>query len=237
MSPLSLSHPEWDMSIQSYVLRTNYDEYAVILMKKKSSFGPSTTLKLYGTTGCGTCGQAGSGLGPGSSEKTPPKGPKGPLALRDLPIALAEVPWTSLSSALQRLRPTAQLRAVSPSEGPTTLLPGRRVAILTWKKPRPRSGRRCCLSQLRNSRTALSKPLVKAGQGQWRRCWEGPGGWYWACLQLPELCGWVGGWGAACRLPPMPGPLTACSPPREESGATGGTHRGFPAAGSGDGHP
>uniref|UniRef100_A0A8C5JQK8 Lipocalin/cytosolic fatty-acid binding domain-containing protein n=1 Tax=Junco hyemalis TaxID=40217 RepID=A0A8C5JQK8_JUNHY len=41
-------NPRWDVSIQSYVLRTNYDEYAVILMKKKSSFGPSTTLKLYG---------------------------------------------------------------------------------------------------------------------------------------------------------------------------------------------
>uniref|UniRef100_A0A8B9NQ28 Protein AMBP n=1 Tax=Apteryx owenii TaxID=8824 RepID=A0A8B9NQ28_APTOW len=32
----------------SYVLRTNYEEYAVILIKKKSSFGPTTTLKLYG---------------------------------------------------------------------------------------------------------------------------------------------------------------------------------------------
>ncbi|NXK68824.1 AMBP protein, partial [Sylvietta virens] len=41
-------NPKWDMSIQSYVLRTNYEEYAVILMEKKSSFGPSTTLKLYG---------------------------------------------------------------------------------------------------------------------------------------------------------------------------------------------
>lgn len=49
-----LSHPEWDVSIQSYVLRTNYEEYAVILMKKKSSFGPSTTLKLYGMSGHGT---------------------------------------------------------------------------------------------------------------------------------------------------------------------------------------
>ncbi|NXA18278.1 AMBP protein, partial [Ibidorhyncha struthersii] len=39
---------KWDVSIQSYVLRTNYEEYAVILMKKKSNFGPSTTLKLYG---------------------------------------------------------------------------------------------------------------------------------------------------------------------------------------------
>ncbi|GAB0198321.1 protein AMBP [Grus japonensis] len=41
-------NPKWDVSIRSYVLRTNYEEYAVILMKKKSSFGPSTTLKLYG---------------------------------------------------------------------------------------------------------------------------------------------------------------------------------------------
>ncbi|NXY91692.1 AMBP protein, partial [Alcedo cyanopectus] len=41
-------NPKWDVSIQSYVLRTNYEEYAVILMKKKSTFGPSTTLKLYG---------------------------------------------------------------------------------------------------------------------------------------------------------------------------------------------
>ncbi|NXR71140.1 AMBP protein, partial [Pycnonotus jocosus] len=41
-------NPKWDMSIQSYVLRTNYEEYAVVLIKKKSSFGPSTTLNLYG---------------------------------------------------------------------------------------------------------------------------------------------------------------------------------------------
>uniref|UniRef100_A0A803V0L4 Protein AMBP n=1 Tax=Ficedula albicollis TaxID=59894 RepID=A0A803V0L4_FICAL len=41
-------NPKWHVSIQSYVFRTNYEEYAVILMKKKSSFGPSTTLKLYG---------------------------------------------------------------------------------------------------------------------------------------------------------------------------------------------
>lgn len=52
--PVCLSHPEWHVSIQSYVLRTNYEEYAVILMKKKSSFGPSTTLKLYGMSGHGT---------------------------------------------------------------------------------------------------------------------------------------------------------------------------------------
>lgn len=48
MSFVSLSHPEWDVSIKSYVLRTNYEEYAVILMKKTSNFGPTTTLKLYG---------------------------------------------------------------------------------------------------------------------------------------------------------------------------------------------
>uniref|UniRef100_A0A8B9DT39 Protein AMBP n=1 Tax=Anser cygnoides TaxID=8845 RepID=A0A8B9DT39_ANSCY len=41
-------NPKWDVSIKSYVLRTNYEEYAVILMKKTSSYGPSTTLKLYG---------------------------------------------------------------------------------------------------------------------------------------------------------------------------------------------
>lgn len=94
--------PEWDVSIRSYVLRTNYEEYAVILMKKKSSFGPSTTLKLYGMSGYGTCGRAGSGVGQCSSE-TPPKGSSGPLALRDLTMALEVVPWTSSSSALSHI--------------------------------------------------------------------------------------------------------------------------------------
>lgn len=117
MSPVSLSHPEWDVSIRSYVLRTNYEEYAVILMKKKSSFGPSTTLKLYGTSGYGTCGQAGSGVGQCSSE-TPPKGSSGPLALRDLTVALEVVPWTSSSLALQMLSLMAQLRATSHNECP-----------------------------------------------------------------------------------------------------------------------
>ncbi|NXC19408.1 AMBP protein, partial [Corythaeola cristata] len=99
-------NPKWDVSIQSYVLRTNYEEYAVILMKKKSSFGPSTTLKLYGTSGYGTCGQAGSGVGQCSSE-TPPKGPSGPLALRDLTMALE----LCASFPVQRAR-----RAVLPPE-------------------------------------------------------------------------------------------------------------------------
>ncbi|NXU51211.1 AMBP protein, partial [Turnix velox] len=41
-------NPKWDVSIQSYVLRTNYEEYAVILKKNKNNFGPSIALKLYG---------------------------------------------------------------------------------------------------------------------------------------------------------------------------------------------
>lgn len=57
MSPVLLSHLEWDVSIKSYVLRTNYEEYAVILMKKTSSYGPTTTLKLYGMSGYGTVGK------------------------------------------------------------------------------------------------------------------------------------------------------------------------------------
>lgn len=107
---MSLSHPEWDVSIQSYVLRTNYEEYAVILMKKKSSFGPTTTLKLYGMSGYGTCGRAGSGVGKCGSE-TPPKVP---LALRDLTVVL----WTSSSWALQWVSRMAQLRATSHNEHP-----------------------------------------------------------------------------------------------------------------------
>lgn len=117
MSLVSLSHPEWDVSIRSYVLRTNYEEYAVILLKKESSFGPSTTLKLYGMSGYGTCGQAGSGCSQCSSE-TPPKGSSGPLALRELTMALEVVRWTRSSSAQQRLSLMAQLRATSHNECP-----------------------------------------------------------------------------------------------------------------------
>ncbi|XP_006022745.1 protein AMBP isoform X1 [Alligator sinensis] len=41
-------NPKWEVSIVSYVLHTNYDEYAIMLMEKKSNFGLTTTLKLYG---------------------------------------------------------------------------------------------------------------------------------------------------------------------------------------------
>uniref|UniRef100_A0A8C4Y187 Protein AMBP n=1 Tax=Gopherus evgoodei TaxID=1825980 RepID=A0A8C4Y187_9SAUR len=38
----------WDVTINSYVVHTNYEEYAIILMQKKSSFGLTITAKLYG---------------------------------------------------------------------------------------------------------------------------------------------------------------------------------------------
>lgn len=38
----------WDVTIDSYVVHTNYEEYAIILMQKKSSFGLTITAKLYG---------------------------------------------------------------------------------------------------------------------------------------------------------------------------------------------
>lgn len=117
MSLVSVSPSEWDVSIQSYVLRTNYEEYAVILMKKESSFGPSTTLKLYGMSSYGTSEQTGSGVHQCSSETTP-KGSSGPLTLRDLTIALEMVPWTRSSLALQRWSLMAQLRATSQNEHP-----------------------------------------------------------------------------------------------------------------------
>uniref|UniRef100_A0A6I8PQZ9 Protein AMBP n=1 Tax=Ornithorhynchus anatinus TaxID=9258 RepID=A0A6I8PQZ9_ORNAN len=41
-------HPRWNKTIQSYVVRTNYNEYAIFLSKKTGRFGPSTTIKLYG---------------------------------------------------------------------------------------------------------------------------------------------------------------------------------------------
>lgn len=61
--PPCLSLPAWDVSIQCYVLRTDYQHYAIVLMRKRSSFGPSTSLKLYGMSAYGPCGQAGSGGG------------------------------------------------------------------------------------------------------------------------------------------------------------------------------
>uniref|UniRef100_A0A8C3I4Q2 Protein AMBP n=1 Tax=Chrysemys picta bellii TaxID=8478 RepID=A0A8C3I4Q2_CHRPI len=38
----------WDVTIDSYVVHTNYEEYSIILMQKKSSFGLTITAKLYG---------------------------------------------------------------------------------------------------------------------------------------------------------------------------------------------
>uniref|UniRef100_A0A452GHW4 Protein AMBP n=1 Tax=Gopherus agassizii TaxID=38772 RepID=A0A452GHW4_9SAUR len=45
-------NPSWDVTINSYVVHTNYEEYAIILMQKKSSFGLTITAKLYGTCLC-----------------------------------------------------------------------------------------------------------------------------------------------------------------------------------------
>uniref|UniRef100_A0A8D0H435 Protein AMBP n=1 Tax=Sphenodon punctatus TaxID=8508 RepID=A0A8D0H435_SPHPU len=41
-------NPTWEVHINSYVVHTNYIEYAIILMQKKSSFGLTITAKLYG---------------------------------------------------------------------------------------------------------------------------------------------------------------------------------------------
>ncbi|XP_006865791.1 PREDICTED: protein AMBP [Chrysochloris asiatica] len=39
---------KWNVSMESYVVHTNYDEYAIFLTKKFSRHGPSITAKLYG---------------------------------------------------------------------------------------------------------------------------------------------------------------------------------------------
>ncbi|XP_058158490.1 protein AMBP [Dasypus novemcinctus] len=38
----------WNVTMESYVVHTNYDEYAIILTKKFSRHGPTLTAKLYG---------------------------------------------------------------------------------------------------------------------------------------------------------------------------------------------
>ncbi|XP_074067263.1 protein AMBP [Macrotis lagotis] len=44
-----LSHnSKWNATMVNYVVHTNYDEYAMVLMQKSSRFGLSTTVKLYG---------------------------------------------------------------------------------------------------------------------------------------------------------------------------------------------
>nr|XP_033817452.1 prostaglandin-H2 D-isomerase isoform X2 [Geotrypetes seraphini] len=40
--------PKWGMTIVSYVVYTNYNEYAIILMRKTKNAETSTTVKLYG---------------------------------------------------------------------------------------------------------------------------------------------------------------------------------------------
>ena len=50
-SPLfpCISHAEWNFTLESYVVHTNYDEYAITLTKKLSHHrGPTITAKLYG---------------------------------------------------------------------------------------------------------------------------------------------------------------------------------------------
>ncbi|XP_076998609.1 protein AMBP [Tamandua tetradactyla] len=39
---------KWNVTMESYVVHTNYDEYAIFLTKKSSRHGPSITAKLYG---------------------------------------------------------------------------------------------------------------------------------------------------------------------------------------------
>ncbi|XP_006890819.1 PREDICTED: protein AMBP [Elephantulus edwardii] len=38
----------WNVTMESYVVHTNYDEYAILVTKKFSRHGPSVTAKLYG---------------------------------------------------------------------------------------------------------------------------------------------------------------------------------------------
>lgn len=42
-------YAEWNLTMESYVVHTNYDEYATVLTKKFSRHhGPTITAKLYG---------------------------------------------------------------------------------------------------------------------------------------------------------------------------------------------
>lgn len=46
---LPAPHTEWNVTLESYVVHTNYDEYAIFLTKKFSHHhGPTVTAKLYG---------------------------------------------------------------------------------------------------------------------------------------------------------------------------------------------
>nr|XP_056716100.1 protein AMBP [Euleptes europaea] len=48
--PGKLTHynPKWGVNIESFVVRTNYDEYAIFVMKKNSTYGLTITAKIYG---------------------------------------------------------------------------------------------------------------------------------------------------------------------------------------------
>lgn len=49
LSSVCISHTEWNATLESYVVHTNYDEYAIFLTKKFSHrHGPTITAKLYG---------------------------------------------------------------------------------------------------------------------------------------------------------------------------------------------
>ncbi|XP_053551337.1 protein AMBP [Bombina bombina] len=43
-------NPKWKVTIQNYVVFTNYDEYVIMLMKKSKHSETTTTVKLYGRT-------------------------------------------------------------------------------------------------------------------------------------------------------------------------------------------
>lgn len=44
-----IAHAGWNITMESYVVHTNYDEYAILLTKKFSRHhGPTITAKLYG---------------------------------------------------------------------------------------------------------------------------------------------------------------------------------------------
>ncbi|XP_054854169.1 protein AMBP [Eublepharis macularius] len=45
---LTYYNPKWDVNIDTFVVHTNYNEYAIFVMKKNSAHGLSTTAKIYG---------------------------------------------------------------------------------------------------------------------------------------------------------------------------------------------
>ncbi|XP_060107483.1 protein AMBP [Heteronotia binoei] len=45
---LTYYNPKWDANIETFVVHTNYIEYAIYVIKKNSSHGLTTTVKIYG---------------------------------------------------------------------------------------------------------------------------------------------------------------------------------------------